>query len=256
MFLQMDASLAEKYKSAPQKVRVMTEAWVGSNLFCPRCGNSNIQPFEHNRPVADFFCPRCSNQFELKSKNGTRLETVTDGAYSTMIERITDLDNPDFFFMSYLKENWEIRNLFFVPKHFFTPEIIEKRKPLAYTAKRAGWTGCNIRLDRIPAKGKISIINNGVPILKNIVMQEAIIADRLVVDNISARGWLFDILRCVEKMPSAAFKLSEIYGFENELAAKYPGNNNVRAKIRQQLQILRDRGIIEFVRPGEYRKIV
>ena len=34
-----------------------------------------------------------------------------------------------------------------------------------------------------------------------------------------------------------------------------PQNHNVEAKIRQQLQILRDLGFIEFLGKGQYRKI-
>ena len=41
-----------------------------------------------------------------------------------------------------------------VPKHFFVPDIIEKRKPLAETARRAGWIGCNIVLKNIPNEGR------------------------------------------------------------------------------------------------------
>jgi type II restriction enzyme len=33
-----------------------------------------------------------------------------------------------------------VNNFFVIPKYFFIPEIIEKRKPLSETAKRAGWT--------------------------------------------------------------------------------------------------------------------
>jgi len=39
-----------------------------------------------------------------------------------------------------------VSNVFVVPKHFFVREIIEERKPLAPTARRAGWIGCNILL--------------------------------------------------------------------------------------------------------------
>jgi len=38
------------------------------------------------------------------------------------------------------------------------------------------------------------------------------------------------------------------------LQAKHPQNQNVKPKIRQQLQILRDRGFIEFLGNGYYRK--
>ncbi|MEF9988207.1 MAG: hypothetical protein RR504_07455 [Christensenellaceae bacterium] len=33
-------------------------------------------------------------------------------------------------------------------------------------------------------------------------------------------------------------------------------NNNIQEKIRQQLQILRDRGVVEFIQRGKYRKIM
>jgi len=45
-----------------------------------------------------------------------------------------------------------------------------------------------------------------------------------------------------------------MYAFENELKVKHPENNFVKDKIRQQLQNLRDKGFIEFITPGHYRK--
>jgi len=35
----------------------------------------------------------------------------------------------------------------------------------------------------------------------------------------------------------STFTLGDVYGFEGELAAKYPGNKHVREKIRQSLQV-------------------
>ncbi len=255
MNLQMDSSLAEKYNSASQKACIVTESWVAANMFCPLCGNLHISHFENNRPVADYFCPHCGNQFELKSKNGTALKKIADGAYSTMIERITSFDHPDFLFMSYTKSDWTVRNLFFVPKHFFTPGMIEKRPPLRPTARRAGWIGCNINLSQIPATGRIPIIENGVKIDKTIVIKRASAANALNTTDILARGWLLDTLMCVEKIGRVSFALSEVYAFEDELALKHPDNHNIRAKIRQQLQVLRDRGILEFTGLGKYRRV-
>lgn len=57
---------------------------------------------------------------------------------------------------------------------------------------------------------------------------------------------------CVERLYST-FTLSNVYAFENELAQKHPNNRNIRAKIRQQLQLLRDQGLVEFVSPRVYR---
>jgi type II restriction enzyme len=37
------------------------------------------------------------------------------------------------------------------------------------------------------------------------------------------------------------------------LAKLHPANRNIRPKIRQQLQVLRDMGLVEFLGGGEYR---
>jgi len=47
------------------------------------------------------------------------------------------------------------------------------------------------------------------------------------------------------------FSLDEVYAFEPILKAKHPANNNIKAKIRQQLQMLRDKGILEFKGSGQ-----
>ncbi len=55
MNLQMNQKLAESYKNESQRIRVITESWVGQNLYCPYCGHPNVSQFENNKPVADFF---------------------------------------------------------------------------------------------------------------------------------------------------------------------------------------------------------
>lgn len=79
-----------------------------------------------------------------------------------MIERIQAVNNPNFFFLQYAKSSLLVENFFIVPKHFFLPELIEKRKPLAATAQRANWVGCNILLRDIPQNGRIYIVHNDV----------------------------------------------------------------------------------------------
>ena len=70
-----------------------------------------------------------------------------------------------------------------------------------------------------------------------------------------ARGWLMDVLNCVNSIPTDNFSLSAVYTFVDFLSVKHPQNNNIQAKIRQQLQILRDLGFIEFLGKGQYRKL-
>ncbi|GJQ53056.1 MAG: hypothetical protein HKUEN02_19030 [Anaerolineaceae bacterium] len=51
---------------------------------------------------------------------------------------------------------------------------------------------------------------------------------------------------CSEEYEDDEFSLEDVYAFEGQLQAKHSSNNNVRAKIRQQIQSLRDRDVIQF----------
>lgn len=242
------------HKSLSQKIRILTEHWMGSNMYCPVCDNDRIYHYPNNTPVADFYCNICNNEFELKSKKGPFRGKVVDGAYNTMITRIQSENNPNFFFLEYNRKLL-IENLILIPKQLFHPDIIQKRNPLSATARRAGWIGCNIILTQIPSIGKISIISEGVAIDKAIVRQNWHQSDFLIGKNLTTKGWILDVLRCIERIPSVNFTLNAVYKFENELKAKYPNNNFVKDKIRQQLQNLRDLNLIEFTSRGNYRKI-
>jgi type II restriction enzyme len=79
-------------------------------------------------------------------------------------------------------------------------------------------------------------------------------SSKLLRTEPQARGWVADVLACVEKLYST-FTLGNVYLFEKELARKHPKNHFIRPKIRQQLQVLRDLGLIEFVSPGVYRRV-
>ena len=50
------------------------------------------------------------------------------------------------------------------------------------------------------------------------------------------------------------FTLADIYNFTTILKEKHPDNNNIEAKIRQQLQVLRDKGYLKFEGKGKYIK--
>ena len=139
MNLHFDKGISEHYKSASQIARILTEDWLAKNMFCPICGTSLLNQYVANKPVADFYCNSCHSDFELKSyesKAGNVKHKITDGAFRTMIERITSLKNPNLFVMSYA--DMEVNNLILIPNFFFTPDIIEQRSPLKDTARRAG----------------------------------------------------------------------------------------------------------------------
>jgi hypothetical protein len=81
----------------------------------------------------------CREQFELKSQKRTFGRKIVDGAFATMSKRISDKANAKLLLLQYDREALTVRNLIVVPKHFFTSEMLERRKPLTATARRAGW---------------------------------------------------------------------------------------------------------------------
>lgn len=255
MDLNLNISLSSGYKSNLQIARVLTENWINENMFCPCCENKYITKFDNNNAVADFFCPTCKREYELKSKSAKFGEKVVDGAYSTMIKKVNTKTNPDFFFMSYSKEKSEVTDFFIIPRYFFTPKIIIERKPLALTARRAGWVGCNINIGAIPLNGRIYVIENQNILSRKSVIQQFNKMNFLETETVQKRSWILDVLNCINRIKYKEFMLSDVYNFEHELANLHPDNHNIRPKIRQQLQYLRDKNIIEFLKNGKYRKI-
>lgn len=64
-----------------------------------------------------------------------------------------------------------------------------------------------------------------------------------------SRSWTLSVLNIVKQLPRD-FNTGDVYRHEKRLQKAHPQNHNVRAKIRQQLQVLRDKG---FLRQGKVR---
>ena len=139
-----------------------------------------------------------------------------------------------------------------IPRMFFSASVIEKRKPLGPDARRAGWVGCNILLSEIPSDGKITMVSSGVPLNREQVRSEFSRVKNLSKVPPSLRGWTLDVLSVIRRLGKQDFSLKEVYGFEPELKELHPRNENIRPKIRQQLQVLRDLGMIKFGGEGRY----
>ncbi|MFH1522868.1 MAG: DpnI domain-containing protein [Patescibacteria group bacterium] len=246
-----NTEIAQSYKSNSQKIRILSENWVDNEIFCPNCG-CNVDSYENGKPVADFFCPNCSEDYELKSKKDSMGKKIVDGAYRTMIERLQSANNPNFFFLNYNASNYEVLNFAVIPKHFFVPEIIIKRNQ--GIKGRPDYIMCSIDLAGIPKSGKIFYIKN-----KKIESKEKVLEKwRKTLflresNKMELKGWILDIMNCIDKLNKKDFFLDEIYNFENELSKKHPDNKHIKDKVRQQLQFLRDKGYLEFKGKGKYR---
>ena len=74
------------------------------------------------------------------------------------------------------------------------------------------------------------------------------------LENVSyeKRGWTLDVLKIVRSLNRVEFSLSDVYSHTDELQRLHPKNKHVREKIRQQLQQLRDMGVVQFAGGGKY----
>jgi len=252
MRLTFDPRAAVGYKSPSQVVRRLTEHWFDENMYCPACPARGLRREQDNTRVVDFVCPECGAEFQLKAKGGSFGRKLRDAAWAPMMERIRANRSPHFAFLRYSRDDWRVLGLMLVPGHFVTPNIIERCRPLAPTARRPGWVGCNILLPRIPADGRLHVIDEARQRDPKAVRADWRRFAWLAEQQAEARGWVTDVLRCIEGFRGRAFRLDEVYEFEPELSALYPRNRHVRPKIRQQLQVLRDRGVLRFLGRGRY----
>jgi len=168
-----------------------------------------------------------------------------------MISAIRSDNVPNLVVMQYTNF-WMVWNVLLVPNFFFTETAIQRRNPLNPNARRAGWIGCNILLSEIPPDGKLHLVSDGVVSNFYDIRKRYSEVRPLSQLRPDVRGWTLDVLKFLRRLNKTQFTLSEVYSFETELSKIHPSNRNVRPKIRQQLQKLRDLGFLEFVSKGYY----
>jgi type II restriction enzyme len=261
----MPSTHATAYKSGSQRARVVTEFWAEQNLYCPNCTSPKLNRLVANTKASDFTCPTCGFWYQLKGQKTRFGNSITDGAYEAMMSAIRNDETPNFYFLQYDLATWSIRNLLLVPHFAFPPSAIIKRPPLSATARRAGWIGCNIALNRIPADARISIVtssrrresaptNDTVEICPPEEVREKFRKIKPLKEiSIKQRGWTLDVLNIIHRLGKSEFTNNEIYAFAPELEKLHPDNRHIRDKIRQQLQVLRDTGFLTHHTPGTWQ---
>ncbi len=169
-----------------------------------------------------------------------------------MREAILKRRTPNILALHYDAERWTVQNLLLVPSFVFSLSCLEKRNALRSSAERAGWVGCNILLSSLPLDARISVVADGSPANPAVVRRQYDRLRPLEELKTEARGWTLDVLNVVRSLGKEEFNLAEVYAHEAVLALLHPDNRNVRPKIRQQLQILRNMGFVEFLGGGVY----
>jgi type II restriction enzyme len=246
----MPAHLALNYKSPAQRARVVSEAWGSENLYCPNCQSPHLNQAPNNTAAVDYLCPVCGLPFQLKSKSSPIGDRIVDAAYEAMRRAILEDRTPNLYALHYERASWRVRNLILVPHFAFSISAIEAREPLAVHARRAGWVGCNIVLKNIPPDARIKLISEGISAPPHSVRESFQRLKPLEELSPKERGWTLDVLRVVRSLGKTEFSNRDVYEFTSQLEKLHPNNRHIRDKIRQQLQVLRDRGFLVQVERG------
>jgi len=179
-------------------------------------------------------------------------DIVTDGGYDSMMRKIHEVQAPALMLAHYSPQ-WCIEGLLAIHPVFLIPEVVRKRgKPHIRPKSGKEYWMCDLNLVFVPQDGRIPLVNNGVVSPSSKVRQLYKESIRFGELSSNKRGWAALVLAAVRKIGKAEFRLDEVYVFEAEMHAAYPQNSHVRDKIRQQMQVLRDLGYVEFVGRGEY----
>jgi len=242
-----------RYKSPQQRVRNVTESWGEANLYCANCDSDELTRLKANTPSIDFDCPKCKALFQLKGRKARIGGTLTDAAYDKMRESILAGRTPNLLALHYDPMTSRVRNLILIPHYAFSLAALKRRRPLGPQAERHGWVGCNIVLSNIPADARIALVNEGVAADPSDVRRQYRRLRPLTELGVEDRGWTLDVLNAVHSLNKSDFSLDEVYAFEGRLSKLHPSNRHIRPKIRQQLQALRDLGLLEFLGHGKYR---
>jgi type II restriction enzyme len=115
------------------------------------------------------------------------------------------------------------------------------------------WYGCNILSGKIPPEGKVTLIHDGKVEPMSLVRERFNKANQLLALSQQERGWTTLTLQLIRTLGKDEFTAQDAYQLESSFAQRYPDNKHIKDKIRQQLQVLRDMGFVEFVEKGRYR---
>lgn len=143
----IDFSAGAEFVSRAQEARIVLETWAEYNLFCLDCDSDRLIRLSANTPVADFECGICSSRYQLKGKDGRFGSTISGAAYGPTMDAVRAKTCPHYILLEYDRRFSTIVFGSAIRGHLITEDRIIKRRPLASTAKRAGWVGCNLQVE-------------------------------------------------------------------------------------------------------------
>jgi type II restriction enzyme len=147
---------------------------------------------------------------------------IVDAAYSEMKHAIQEDRTPNLYVLHYDLTAWAVRTVILVPHFAFALSAVECRPPLGPTARRAGWVGCNILLNKIPKDARIPIVASGKFRPAAEVRRAYQRLRPLEKLNVQRRGWTLDVLNVLRSLDRKEFSLSDVYAHTDDLQSFIP----------------------------------
>lgn len=120
-------------------------------LSCPRCKRSKtLRRLPPNFKCADIICDFCGYLAQVKTSEKEDVDVLPKqllgAAWGPQEER---MKAGVFFplFIVLVSHNHRKKAIYYLPADLQTAAIFQKRPPLGSAARRAGWTGYQLRLD-------------------------------------------------------------------------------------------------------------
>ena len=173
---------------------------------------------------------------------------MRDAAYRPWIESIENGTTPNLLLMRYDLHQLKVAHLEVIPSFFIRASCIKSW----LLSTRPHYEMCSIHVAMVGPDARIKIIERGEAKHPKEVQERYRSFAWMRHADSKTRGWTADVLRCIRHIKKNEFTLQQVYSYESELRKLHPENKFVRAKIRQQLQILRDKGFLEFGERGSY----
>ena len=136
-----------------QKLGDRGEIFVCKKVHCPKCkkNQNTLRQLPTNFKCADVICDFCGFLAQVKTfstKNTDEMQKrILGSAWKPQKERIDAGIYYPFYFVG-VSENPRRYSLWYLPIELQTRSMFEVRKPLSDKAKRAGWQGFVINLDK------------------------------------------------------------------------------------------------------------
>jgi predicted RNA-binding Zn-ribbon protein involved in translation (DUF1610 family) len=157
MDLSFQAGLTAAYTSSLQRIRILSEHWVATEVYCPNCGSAHIVRYATITRWATsivLFARKTTSSKSQRTQFGAK---VVDGAYRAIIKRLSSNTNPNLFLLNYDVRSVLVANLLIIPKHLprrASGKITQITRIIARITRNGAWAlralGRLAALPRVP----------------------------------------------------------------------------------------------------------